>query len=90
MTDENNFRDHVPSISPNMILRREWFGGLVFSRDTMKILEINANTYNLLSHIDGRKSILEIIHIISQELHCDSKFIEDIITRLRSEGVLVW
>ena len=58
----------VLRLSPDVRLRREDFGGLVFKTDDMAVYETNHLSYRLLEIIDGERSLNEVIQFGIREL----------------------
>ena len=53
---------HAPlQVSPDIVFRPEYFGGLLFSRKTLSILEINGATSRLLAEVDGTRTPSQIV-----------------------------
>ena len=71
-----------------VVLRAEYFGGLLFSRRTQSITELNHDSYRLCSLVDGNGSIEDILDkFCGNDTECSSRAL-DFLMSLRRGGYL--
>lgn len=79
---------NFPYIPEKIVVRKEYFGGLVFNKDTLDVVEINENTYRLLNHIDGATSYREIASKMELLNHYEIERVWDCFRTLRYSGII--
>jgi len=84
------FLKKVPKIANNIVIRKEYFGGLIFNKDTMSVYEINKRTLNLIKFIDGKKSFGDIIPVCSRILNTDINEVKTFLNILRKGRFIQW
>jgi len=81
-----SFDEIIPCIAYNIVIREEYFGGLVFNKSTVNVYEINKESYKLLNLIDGKRSLRDIMSLY-QKNRCDAK---SFLFKLHSNGIILW
>lgn len=75
-------------LSPDVRLRREHFGGLVFKTGDMAVYETNDLSYSLLGVVDGLRSLDDVIQFGVQELGGSRDTVEQVLQDMIQAGVL--
>jgi hypothetical protein len=74
--------------SKGVVLRREYFGGLLFSRRTQSIIELNHDSYRLCSLVDGRRTIEQVVDVFCSSRSACVQELNDFLLDLRTRGFL--
>ena len=80
----------IPKISETYVIRAEHFGGLLFNKNSISIMELNTWSYDLLKCVDGEKNIQEIIEIYVTKSNVNRSDVLKFIKKLNMEGILIW
>ena len=79
----------APRLSERVRLRREEFGGLVFVADEMAVYEVNDRTYQLLSAVDGNRTLNGLLGLATESLGGSREGALQVLKDLLASGVIV-
>jgi radical SAM protein with 4Fe4S-binding SPASM domain len=77
--------------APDVIVRREHFGGIAFNKRNGKLVEVDREACRLLELADGKMGLWNLVNTIETELNTNvnRSEIHQLVTLLRSNGFLV-
>ena len=88
MFKNGNLSKCIPRVPERLIIREEYFGALIFDRDSLIINEANHNTLQLLRIIDGEKTFSEIIQSYTSASALPTEKVRQFLELLLNKGLI--
>lgn len=77
-----------PKLCENIVIRKEWFGGLVFKKSDMSVFQVNDATFHVLELIINNFSFDDLLHTIQKNYQLEKKDLQKLLKVLNANKVI--
>ena len=75
-------------LSSKVVLRKEFFGGLLYDKKALRVSELNDKTYSLLQLVDGTRTVDELARLYSSQKSVPKDIVLNFIEELFRQSIL--
>ena len=77
-----------PKLCENIVVRKAWFGGLVFRKSDMSVFQVNDATYHVLELIKNANSFNNIYEEIKKDYNLARNNLQELLEVLYANKVI--